>query len=57
MEVWIDGKKLSETYEVFADEGFSNVKLTLVPGSHKVSLFSGGFDGTVQHTSYDITVK
>jgi hypothetical protein len=57
MEVWIDGKKRSEKYEVFANEGFSNVKLTLALGSHHVGLFAGGFDGTVQHTSYDITVK
>ena len=57
MEVWIDGKKRSETYEVFANEGFANVKLTLAPGTHRVGLFSGGFDGTVQHTSYNINVK
>lgn len=57
MEVWIDGKKLSETYEVFANEGFASVKLTPSAGSHKVSLFAGGFDGTEQHTSYKITVK
>jgi hypothetical protein len=56
MEIWIDGKKLSETYEVFANEGFADVKLRLKPGSHNVGLYSGGFDGTVQHTSYSITV-
>jgi FG-GAP-like repeat len=57
MEVWIDGTKRSETYEVFANEGFANVNLKLTPGTHKVSLFEGGFDGTVQHTSYSITVQ
>ena len=57
MEVLIDGKKRSETYEVFANEGFANVKLTLAPGTHRVGLFCGGFDGTVQHTSYNINVK
>ncbi|MGA3194817.1 MAG: VCBS repeat-containing protein [Terriglobales bacterium] len=57
MEVWIDGKKLSETYEVFANEGFGDVKLRLTPGSHRVGLFAGGFDGTVQKTSYMITVN
>jgi len=57
MEVWIDGKKRSEKYEVFANEGFANVKLTLAPGTRRVGLFSGGFDGTVQRTSYNITVQ
>jgi hypothetical protein len=57
MEVWIDGKKRSETYEVFANEGFANVKLSLVLGSHKVGLFAVGFDGRVQHISYAIDVQ
>jgi hypothetical protein len=57
MEVWIDGKKRSETYEVFANEGFANVKLTLAAGSHKVGLFASAFDGTVQHISYAIDVQ
>ena len=57
MEVWIDGKKRSETYEVFANEGFAKLKLTLAAGTHRVALFSGGFDGTVQHTSYSIDVQ
>jgi hypothetical protein len=57
MEMWIDGAKVSETYEVFANEGFANVKLNLKPGPHKIGLFSGGFDGTVQHLSYNIAVK
>jgi hypothetical protein len=26
-------------------------------GTHKVSLFSGAYDGSVQKTSYSITVK
>ena len=45
MEVWVDGAKRSETYEVFADQGFSSVSLSLTAGKHVISLFSGGFDG------------
>jgi len=57
MEIWIDGVKRKEAYEVFADEGFSDVNLTLSSGSHHVALFAGGFDGSVQKVSYDISVQ
>lgn len=57
MEVWIDGTKRSETYEVFANVGFSNTHLTLPAGTHRVDLYEGAFDGTVQHTRYSINVK
>ena len=49
--------KRSETYEVFADQGFSSVSLSLTAGKHAISLFSGGFDGSVQKKSYNTTVK
>ena len=47
MEVWVDGVKKSETYHVFGYEGFSDVSLALSAGTHRVSFYSGGFDGTV----------
>lgn len=57
MEVWIDGVKQSETYDVFGNVGIGNVTLNLSSGPHQVDLFAGNFDGTVQHTGYQITVR
>jgi hypothetical protein len=55
MEVWVDGVKKSETYHVVGNQGFSDVSLTLSAGTHRVSFFSCGFDGTV--TNKTISVK
>jgi hypothetical protein len=55
MEVWVDGAKKSETYHVVANQGFSDVSLALSAGTHTVSFFSGGFDGSLVKKS--ITVK
>jgi len=57
MEVWVDGTKRSETYEVFANQGFANLSLPLAAGTHSVALFAGGFDGTVQKRTYSIKVQ
>jgi hypothetical protein len=55
MEVWVDGAKKSETYHVFANQGFADVSLALPAGTHTVSFFSGAFDGSVVKKS--ITLK
>jgi hypothetical protein len=56
MEVWVDGVKKSETYHVFANQGFSDVSLALSAGTHQVSFFSGGFDGSVVKKSMTVQV-
>ncbi len=57
-EVWIDGAKKSEQYEVFATEGFHRVNLSLAAGTHSVALFAVANDGKMLlHKSYSITVK
>jgi hypothetical protein len=56
MEVWVDGAKKSETYHVVANQGFSDVSLTLAKGKHTVSFFSGGFDGSVVKKTVTVQV-
>lgn len=55
MEVWVDGKKKSETYHTIGTQAFSDVSLSIPAGTHKVSFFSGAYDGTVVKKS--ITLK
>lgn len=56
MEVWVDGVKKSETYHVFANQGFSDVSLSLSAGSHQVAFFSGTYDGGVTKKTMTVTV-
>jgi hypothetical protein len=56
MEVWVDGVKKSETYHVFANQGFSDVSLTLAAGTHTVSFFAGTFDGGVTKKTISLKV-
>ena len=55
LEVWVDGAKKSETYHVLANQGFSDVSLSLAAGTHTVSFFAGTYDGGVVKKT--ITVK
>lgn len=57
MEVFVDGVKRSETYRVFANEGFADLTLALTPGGHRIGLYSGGFDGRVVRTTFNIQVQ
>ncbi len=57
MEIWVDGVKRSETYHVFANEGFEDTTLTLTPGGHRIGLYSGDFDGRVQHKTFNIQAQ
>lgn len=56
MEVWIDGTKRSETYNSVGNQAFANPSVSLTAGTHKVTLFYGGYDGSVRSTSYSINV-
>ena len=57
MEVWIDGSKRSETYNTVGQQAYANPSLSLSAGTHRVTLFSGAYDGSTQKNSYSITVK
>jgi hypothetical protein len=57
-EVWVDGVKKSEQYEVFATEGFHHVSLSPASGTHTIGLFAVSYDGKLLlRKSYSITVK
>jgi hypothetical protein len=56
MEVWVDGAKKSETYHVFANQGFSDVSLSLAKGTHQIAFFSGAFDGSVVKKTISLKV-
>jgi FG-GAP-like repeat len=57
IEIWIDGRKLSETYNSLADQSFVDKSFSLLPGTHHVGIYSVGYDNDFQHTSYLLTVR
>lgn len=52
MELWVDGKKLTEQFRSWLD--FSS---TLAPGSHRVTIFSTRFDDVARKVSFSFTVN
>jgi hypothetical protein len=56
MEVWVDGVKKSETYHTIGNQAFADVSLAIPAGTHRVSFFSGGYDGSVVKKSVTLTV-
>jgi hypothetical protein len=56
MEVWVDGVKKSETYHTIGNQAFADVSLAIPAGTHRISFFSGGYDGSVVKKSVTLTV-
>ena len=48
VELWIDGKKRAENLKGFSHYTFLDATLTLVPGTHRVGIFTAGWDNLVQ---------
>ena len=52
MELWIDGHKVKEQFRSWLD-----FTTPLVPGTHKVAVYSLGYDSDFQRQSFTITVN
>jgi len=57
IEIWVDGHKLSETYNSLANQSFVDKSFSLQPGTHHVGLYAVGYDNDFHHTSYLVKVK
>lgn len=57
VEVWIDGKKLAEQLDGFSNYTFLNHSLSLVKGSHAVTIYAAGWDQSLQKKSFTMNVK
>ena len=57
VEVWIDGKKMSENLkQAFSHYSFLDASYTVGPGTHKVGIYSAGWDNILQLVSFPLTV-
>src|SRR5882724_7256823 len=48
VEVWVDGKKMAENLKGFSHYSFLDATLKLAPGTHRVGIFTAGWDNLVQ---------
>jgi hypothetical protein len=57
VEVWVDGKKMSEQLKhAFSHYSFLNASYNLSAGKHNVSVVSAGWDNLVQKFQFPLTV-
>lgn len=57
MEIWVDGVKKSETYHVFATQGYDRTTLSIPAGKHKIGIYAVAQDDSLKlHTSFTTTV-
>ena len=57
MEEWVDGSKRAEQIGGLSNYTFLNKSLSLNPGSHKITIFAGGWDQWLEITSFTINVQ
>jgi len=57
VEVWIDGKKMSEELQhAFSYYSFLDASYTLAAGKHSVTVFAAGWDNILESLSFPLTV-
>jgi hypothetical protein len=55
--VWLDGKKVAEQLtHAFSNYSFLDASLPLAAGSHAITVYGTGWDGTLQRKSFTLTV-
>jgi hypothetical protein len=58
IEIWVDGVKKSETYHVFATQGYARATLSLTAGKHQIGIYAVSQDESMKlHTSFNTTVQ
>jgi FG-GAP-like repeat/Bacterial Ig domain len=57
VEVWVDGKKLTEQLNGFSNYTFLNQSLSLAKGSHTVGIFAAGWDNSLEEKKFTVQVK
>ena len=56
--VWVDGKKVDEQLaHSFSNYSFLDASLPIAVGNHSITVFGTGWDGTLQKSSFPMTVS
>ncbi|KAA6459072.1 VCBS repeat-containing protein [Acidobacteria bacterium AB60] len=56
IELWVDGKKLSEQYHTWDRHGYFNYASTFAPGAHSGTFFAADVDNRLQRYDFTFTV-
>ena len=57
VEVWVDGRKVSEEIAGFSNYTFLNRSVNLAAGTHAVTIYGVGWDDSLARKSFSVTVK
>lgn len=56
--VWVDGKKVHEQLtHAFSNYSFLDASIPIAVGNHSITIFGTGWDGTLQKTSFPLSVS
>lgn len=56
--VWVDRRKVKEQLaHAFSNYSFLDASLSLAAGNHSITIFGGGWDGTLQKKSFTLAVS
>jgi hypothetical protein len=56
MELWVDGKKVSEQHNSWEGSAWFSFSSTLTPGTHQGAIFAADVDDTLQLNEFNFTV-
>ena len=56
MELWVDGKKVSEQHHSWENNAWFSFSSTLTPGTHQGAIFAADVDDTLQLSEFNFAV-
>jgi len=56
IELWVDGKKVSEQHHTWDQHGYFNFSSTFTPGTHSATIFAADVDNRLQRHDFTFTV-
>ena len=56
MELWVDGKKVSEQHHTWEGNAYFSFSSALAPGTHQGAIFAADIDDTLQLNEFNFTV-
>jgi hypothetical protein len=57
IEVWVDGKKVTQQLNGFSNYSYLDETLNLTQGSHRVTIFAAGWDNSLEKKTFTVYVR
>ena len=56
IELWVDGKKLGEQFNVWEHNGYFDLSASVAAGTHNATLYAADIDNRLSHLNFSFTV-